>query len=29
MLYVYDPKALQSIFVKDQAAYDQPSWFFA
>lgn len=28
MLYVYDPKAMHSIFVKDQHAYDQPGWFF-
>ena len=26
LLYVYDPKALHSIMVKDQHVYEKPSW---
>ena len=26
-LFVYDPKALQHIFVKNQQSFGQPDWF--
>ena len=26
-LYVYDPKALNHIILKDQYIYDEPGWF--
>ena len=27
ILYVYDPRAMNSIVVKDQYSYEQPDWF--
>jgi len=29
LLFVFDPKALHSIIVKDQYSYDAPRWFTA
>ena len=27
LLYVYDPRAMHSVVVKDQYNYEQPDWF--